>query len=482
MGAGRRNQFFTVNESEPTNLNLGTNLRNLRKGHLGGVIFGCKHGIIKECLHKQLFGLPPQHFSYVKNIEPGLPLFLFNYSDRKLHGIYEAASSGQMNIDPYGWTRDGSQKTQYPAQVQIRVRVQCRPLLEDQFRPIIADNYYNPSHFWFELDHAQTSKLLSLLSSLPNYKTESRHNLFQALPSSYAREEGEVFKGLASELDYAQFGQISKKSGFHSSDGESQLGGDDNDSDIVYMKLKSLASYPQNSDSGLMCYGEDIAIMNDIGLEEKGFMDDQLNEKGVESADFSSDLQSVVAKLLQEVEELKAFKREQNQRMGYIEQKLAQSEIEIQQLRDRHMVLESVSSIPSVTCISGISEEPVVEFNMHDDLIYLIGGYDGESWLSSMDAYSPSRDLIKMLRPMNIPRSYASTAKLNGEIYVFGGGVGETEWYDTVESYNPADNEWVLRPSLNFKKGSLAGATLNNKMFAVGGGDGEECFSSVEMF
>lgn len=95
------------------------------------------------------------------------------------------------------------------------------------------------------------------------------------------------------------------------------------------------------------------------------------------------------------------------------------------------MVLESVSSIPSVTCISGISEEPVVEFNMHDDLIYLIGGYDGESWLSSTDAYSPSRDLIKMLRPMNIPRSYASTAKLNGEIYVFGGGVGETEWYDT---------------------------------------------------
>lgn len=181
--------------------------------------------------------------------------------------------------------------------VQIRVRVQCRPLLEDQFRPIIADNYYNPSHFWFELDHAQTSKLLSLLSSLPNYKTESRHNLFQALPSSSAREKGEVFKGLASELDYAQFGQISKKSGSHSSGGESQLGGDDNDS-IVYMKLKSLASNRQNSDSALMGYREEIATMNDIGLDEKGFIDDQLNEKGVESADFSSDLQSIVAKVL----------------------------------------------------------------------------------------------------------------------------------------------------------------------------------------
>lgn len=53
----------------------------------------------------------------MKKIDPGLPLFLFNYSDRKLHGIFEAASSGQMNINPYGWTLDGSEKTQYPAQV-----------------------------------------------------------------------------------------------------------------------------------------------------------------------------------------------------------------------------------------------------------------------------------------------------------------------------------------------------------------------------
>jgi hypothetical protein len=64
-------------------------------------------------------GLPGQHFSYVKNVDPGLPLFLFNYSDRKLYGIYEAASSGQMNINPYGWTSDGAQRTPYPSQVLI---------------------------------------------------------------------------------------------------------------------------------------------------------------------------------------------------------------------------------------------------------------------------------------------------------------------------------------------------------------------------
>lgn len=54
---------------------------------------------------------------YVKNINPGMPLFLFNYTKRQLHGIFEAASPGQMNIDPYGWTKDGSKRTLYPAQV-----------------------------------------------------------------------------------------------------------------------------------------------------------------------------------------------------------------------------------------------------------------------------------------------------------------------------------------------------------------------------
>lgn len=53
----------------------------------------------------------------MKNVAPGLPLFLFNYSDRMLHGIYEAASAGELNINPYGWTVKGEHRTKYPAQV-----------------------------------------------------------------------------------------------------------------------------------------------------------------------------------------------------------------------------------------------------------------------------------------------------------------------------------------------------------------------------
>ncbi|KAF7139392.1 hypothetical protein RHSIM_Rhsim07G0217400 [Rhododendron simsii] len=74
------------------------------------------HNTIRECYSELLFGLPSPHFAYVKNISPGLPLFLFNYSDRKLYAIFEAASHGQMNIDAYGWTGDGAKYSPYPAQ------------------------------------------------------------------------------------------------------------------------------------------------------------------------------------------------------------------------------------------------------------------------------------------------------------------------------------------------------------------------------
>ena len=56
----------------------------------------------------------------MKNIGVGLPLFLFNYSDRKLHGIFEAASHGETYLDPSAWTDGGSQRTPYPAQVLHR--------------------------------------------------------------------------------------------------------------------------------------------------------------------------------------------------------------------------------------------------------------------------------------------------------------------------------------------------------------------------
>ena len=108
----------------------------------------------------------------------------------------------------------------------------------------------------------------------------------------------------------------------------------------------------------------------------------------------------------------------------------ADAEKEIQQLKAHCMMLESICS-PSISLVEQTVNESFDEMNIDpDDLIFLVGGCDGGSWLSSLDSYSPSQDMKKSLSPMTRPRSYASVAMLNGELYVFGGGNG-SEWYDT---------------------------------------------------
>ncbi|KAI3830701.1 hypothetical protein MKX03_009902 [Papaver bracteatum] len=168
MGAGRKKKTNRSPERvvRHPSVNCSVTARNLRTDELGGVILGCTRHTMNECLTNKIFGLPAFHILYIKKIKPGLPLFLFNYSDRKMHGIFEAASNGEMNINPYGWSEDGKEPTKYPAQVRISVRKQCKSLLEDQYKPVLIDNYYTEHHFWFELDRTQTGNLVSLFESL----------------------------------------------------------------------------------------------------------------------------------------------------------------------------------------------------------------------------------------------------------------------------------------------------------------------------
>eukprot|EP00959_Pyramimonas_sp_CCMP1952_P456504 9473262-Pyramimonas_sp.AAC.2 len=58
--------------------------------------------------------------AYVQYIEPRMPIFLFNYSDKHLHGIFRAVSCGEENINPYGWTNGSGSQTRYPAQPVLK--------------------------------------------------------------------------------------------------------------------------------------------------------------------------------------------------------------------------------------------------------------------------------------------------------------------------------------------------------------------------
>ncbi|GKC46854.1 B2 protein-like protein, partial [Tanacetum coccineum] len=88
-----------------------------RNETVGGYIFVCNNDTMEENLKRQLFGLPPRYRDSVRQITPGLPLFLYNYSTHQLHGVFEAASFGGTNIDPTAWEDKKNQgESRFPAQ------------------------------------------------------------------------------------------------------------------------------------------------------------------------------------------------------------------------------------------------------------------------------------------------------------------------------------------------------------------------------
>ncbi|PPR96533.1 hypothetical protein GOBAR_AA24128 [Gossypium barbadense] len=702
MGAGRKTQTFTASEKaqQHSTVNCSTTARNLRKSNLAGVIFGCKHSTFGECLSKQLFGwfpitlranglltdehifmclsgrsrLPSPHYSYVKNIEPGLPLFLFNYSDRKLHGIFEAASSGQLSINSSAWTIDGSENTPYAAQVKIKIQMRCKPLLERQFQPIIADNYYERKLFWFELDQAQTNKLISLFSSSPvitntflSKKTEkmgaqrktlrapnaeyncdsgenstskveaSNMNLASMEDSSLnpivglsfssvvrnmnvsdghksrpnvgrftwkdngSREERQLFSGSinnevasnpkqavgnqmlnwdtsyscvarhsqkkwsaffkeetgsnstkeveefnlpASEVNVGQFnGELDAQClpdclDESSKDAEAPLNLEEVqeygkvasskpnyeafcssvliEPSTSYLHLEvpreeNLSELPtegtlfksEHEESLLPCVPREIVPTHNQSEDTEDQLTNlSLPELALASKMNSSCIHSTVAKLVFKVGELRLSEFKQAQKVNSLEEKLVESRLEIQQLKNKCRMLEIGFKSRCVEADDFEEEKfQLVDDQPHpayDASICIVGGFDGCSWLSSLDIYSSSQDMMRTWTTMSFPRSYASAAKFSDALYILGGVDGNL-WYDTVtpylnkiillstsfplvESYNPLSNQWTTRPPLNQKKGSFALLPLEDSMFVVGGGNGVECFSEVEMF
>ncbi|KAJ4830199.1 hypothetical protein Tsubulata_048752 [Turnera subulata] len=622
MGAGRKTETYYGKEKsgggggDLYTPNCSVTARNLGKAQLVGVIFGCKNHTIQECFSKNLFGLPAPHYSYVRNITPKMTLFLFNYSDRRLHGIFEATSWGGYDIDPNAWSgadnvlSDSPTATPYSAQVKFRIRVRCNPLTEEQYGPILADNYYASKLFWFELDSDQTNKLVALFSpapppfvprnlvapvvhkeqlvASPNTQQEVRPQkswsaLFETATTTTAATCCDEKRGMMAMMipegtamataaaDTKPWTALFKTTSAsdHARDGGEPKGGE-----VSHWSTGLLASGSDHAadddeptagvevshwSTGLLASGSDHAADDDeptaggevshwsSGLFEATgdddmscFVREEENAKVIhgitkkDSDDFevhsmatttliyeastaqferqtsptfeednhwdhlvqhlpgvgsptpadSLDVYSIVTKLSAQVEDLRLSHSLQNQRINYLEQKLDESRIEIQQLRDSYKELES-RSLSAVEHLGedGLARESSKLNEQHSldchDLI-LVGGFDGFSWSSTLDSYCLSEDVLKSHSSMCSSRTYASATKLNENIYIFG-GIMDALWSDSVESYNPVSSRWTTCPSLNRKKGVLACVCMNDDVYALGGGNRTECFSDVEM-
>lgn len=565
---------------QTNNSNYGELTRNIRENQLGGVIFGCKHDTIEECFRKQLFGLPSVHYSYVRNVKPGMPLFLFNYSDRKLHGIFEAASPGEMYIDSYAWSNDGCLRSAFPAQVRICTKTRYPPLLESQFKTLLGDNYYNHHHFYFELDHAQTRALISLFKSLApsNFiqvpAVSSKRNLAFPDPKKITANSKEtnpfsVLSNTAAPVNWADdvenaSNSDEKKSGGSVSDYDNlddnflqnQFGPHSNPDEVSQTSSgkidgqgleliecnhplvntvngkriitdESMLLNSHNEHNGAVEVDEvEIEVHNNpgggVGLQPerqtvleklKGLsflrQQDAITSKdcthsgsdqrvpdetqinpNLSCGPFDATMEDKTsfdecshgnAEVLQIITDLQ-------KRTEALEKKLIGSDKEILSLREifkdsgrKVQQLEYIVDELQFKLDSSLAHLGNMCNTLATPSIFLIGGYNGVTWLSSLDSFSPEKDAVLGLTPMSSPRSYASAAVLDGHIFAFGGGDGMS-WYNTVECYSSRNNEWTECPSMNQKKGSLAGICLNEKIYAIGGGDGNEFYPEVEIF
>ncbi|OIW11674.1 hypothetical protein TanjilG_18201 [Lupinus angustifolius] len=170
-----------------------------------GAIFMSNRSTLKECFEKRLFGLPVSQSGFVTRVKAGMILFLFEFEKRELYGVFEAISDGGMHIVPQAYVSSGRW---FPAQVKITTIWTCDPLLENEFRDAIQDNYYTANKFNFGLSMDQVSSLLWFFSSKKLQIPKSlHHNKRKNIEQGYKYINGELKKRRFTKIDIAERSQ-----------------------------------------------------------------------------------------------------------------------------------------------------------------------------------------------------------------------------------------------------------------------------------
>jgi len=136
-----------------------------------------------------MVGLPRKYLPLASSIICGHTLiFLFNFSDRHLHGVYIATSDGQENMSLTAWrtvasmpklgnTTAGEMEAEddggspFPAQCTFRIVEEFAPTPEVEFRKVLE--YTERQRFKFKLSRWQCR---DLIESMCAYDAKRRSN------------------------------------------------------------------------------------------------------------------------------------------------------------------------------------------------------------------------------------------------------------------------------------------------------------------
>ncbi|KAM7447248.1 protein modification by small protein conjugation [Porites harrisoni] len=129
---------------------------------------------------------------------------------------------------------------------------------------------------------------------------------------------------------------------------------------------------------------------------------------------------------------------------------------------------------PMNQCRSNHSVQPLGGF------LYSLGGYDGNTYLNTMECYNSCTKQWSHVAPMHYSRSCFAAAVCDGYLYALG-GYGPS-YLRTVERYDPSSNSWEMMPAMSTYRINFGVGVLNGCLYVVGGHNGVSHLRSVERF
>ncbi|XP_018542865.1 kelch-like protein 12 isoform X1 [Lates calcarifer] len=167
-------------------------------------------------------------------------------------------------------------------------------------------------------------------------------------------------------------------------------------------------------------------------------------------------------------------------------------------LHDRVYVIggyDGRSRLSSVECLDYTADEDGVWYTVATmnvrrglagattlgDMIYVAGGFDGSRRHTSMERYDPNIDQWSMLGDMQTAREGAGLVVASGLIYCLGGYDG-LNILNSVERYDPHTGHWTSVTPMATKRSGAGVALLNDHIYVVGGFDGVSHLDSVEVY
>lgn len=119
-----------------------------------------------------------------------------------------------------------------------------------------------------------------------------------------------------------------------------------------------------------------------------------------------------------------------------------------------------------------------------EDLIYVIGGCNGQISLKSVETYDASTNQWRRAPDMANPRKHGAAVNAGGKIFVTGGYCDndETSVEPSCELFDPLVNQWSLLPGPCQPRCCFGIVSVDDMVYIFGGEDSEQWISTFESF